>query len=505
MEPLKRINTDISSTEIVKDFAIQPDFQSLDTFYEIVSSATEDITKTVYEHLANYTQNIRDIDCCGIHQLYSLAQELDIKNLFSFDLTYPTPLEGLINDLSIVKSKLLTTGYVLHNEELQSIYDEFSNSTSGYLYYDISGNLLPETWSQYISGGVYDVSGYYVSGGVFSTVSASNEFSTSGLYLSTSIDTNRYISGFIEPLIKDHLEYYTSDSLSGTVLSGYIEEYRGFLDSIYSNPNTIWFDDSVNILQETTHTLRNICLIISYQRERLKEVFKSFSRIGTARGISQVLEKYILRNYTKDVDWHQYTLTGDITSEVSSSFELQTYLPSVSAINRRFDVQIQEYYDSTEYLNISGGVFNLSGGRHPYWTSDSLADSITNSEHTSAEVLEFYTQLGFEGYTINEMAEYMNDIYDVYSPEGSLHTFPLLLKVYNMIQELSGAYNDIYNVYHNSIPTFYETPASANNFATISGVYFDQINGFYLPTLTGYSSVSGLAFHQPINDYLTQL
>ena len=70
-----------------------------------VLSAYEDLGQTVYERIANFTQNTADIDTCNIHQLLSLATETNTP-FENYNVPLPSEIEKYLDIASISKGKL---------------------------------------------------------------------------------------------------------------------------------------------------------------------------------------------------------------------------------------------------------------------------------------------------------------------------------------------------------------------------------------------------------------
>lgn len=388
---LERINGNFSVTDKLKEYAQNPVWQEeYSSLWEFVSGATDGIGKVIYEHIANFVQNIRDIDTCGLHQLYSLAKELNVEQLFSYDLNYPGDLGEIMDNLSINKSYLLTSGYILTNENLKSIYTNLGINISSQLY-------------------IYD---------------------------------QTYISGFLEPIISANLiqnSLYTSNS----VYSGLALDYQGFMDDIYSDPNIVWSETTSGmIIEECTHTLRNVAIRASYQRETLKKIAQKHAMIGTTNSIEKIIGEYILRSFTKKDDWRLYTIPSGATKsiEINNAYTMEQSLPKITDINTYFGVDVVEYWDNTEYLNISAmsplvcgligyttgymvtsnvdvsGNYNtgniltsfpqygtglcgyvVTGGNARFWEGDYLRDSIDVSDITSGMLSAYYSHIGLTG------------------------------------------------------------------------------------------------------------
>ena len=333
---LIKVNGDFSSTDKARDYAINPVWKNYDALWAFVSASQEEIGKTVYEHTSNLIQNVRDIDTCGLHQLYSIAKELDVEQIFSYDLAYPVELEEIMNTLSVGRSFELTSGYILHDRTLSGIYDSIGITLSSIQYYDITGGIT-------ISG----------------------NFTSTGIVTGDVIIDDDYISGFVEPIIKNNLTENSIFLGSGNYDNVSLEEhayktsliYQGFMDDIYYNPNSIWTSStSAEIVNYCTHILRNICIRASYQRETLKTIAQKHAMIGSTNAIEKLIGEYILRSFTKKDDWRLYVEpSGSMKPQkLNDAYEMEQYLPSINDVaNPNFDVRVVEYWDNTEYMNIS--------------------------------------------------------------------------------------------------------------------------------------------------------
>lgn len=433
---IEKINSDFSISTRAKDFVINPVWQDMTSLWNFVSGSSEGIGQLIYEHVENFVQNIRDIETCNMHSLYSMAKELNVEQLFSYDLSYPYDLDNLMNILSTGKSITLTSGIILSNESLKEIYSDFGLS--------VSATLTGQIGSQYI------------------------------------VDLN-YITGFMEPSIKSILSINSTIPLSSE-LSGIALEYQGFMDDIYSNPSIV-FDSTTSgiIIDECTHTLRNIAIRASYQRETLKRIAQKHAMIGTNNALEKIIGDYILRSFTKKSDWRLYIEpSGDLKpSSINNAYKMEQSLPSINDINSYFDINVIEYYDNTEYMNISAAspllcgitgystVMNISsgidisgnlisalvsatipnygiglcgyvitGGNSRYWEGESLANSILYSDHTSGEVSAFYRNLGLSG-SLSDSWNLQTTLFDTFSPSS--------LNRMAVIPELTGTISDAFS------------------------------------------------------------
>ncbi len=453
---LQKINSDFAFTDHVKDYSINPKWKEEYTqLWNFISGSTETIGQAVYESISNFVQNVRDIDTCGLHQLTSIAFELDVEQVFSYNLQYPADLETLMNKLSVQRSYLLTTGYMLLDENLSAIYSDTT----------ITSAVSTLTHSQF--------TGWIETTGIISGKTGAPErvvFFTDKQIRSLSGETIvvdlEYLTGFLEPTIYANLStnaLWPMDSEQ----SGIALEYQGFMDHIYSNPSST-FDSSTSadIITECTHTLRNIVIKSSYLREMLKNIAQKHAMIGSTKAIQKLIGEYILRSFTKKQDWRLYVQPSGTmsTDSIKREYKLNSLLPSITTPDPYFFVDVVEYWDDTEYLNISasspflcgivgyviepvtttsldlsGNIISatttasvpiydntglcgymVTGGSDRFWEGDSLVDSILFSEHTSADVSAFYTNIGLSG-DFNKNWNLQTKLWDTYSVSGYNH------------------------------------------------------------------------------------
>lgn len=169
--------------------------------------------------------------------------------------------------------------------------------------------------------------------------------------------------------------------------------YNWFLES--NLPNVLELelgtDDPIDyaaIVADVARILTDITITLIIRREVLKSVAAQYSKIGTNTGVEKVVGNYFLRNYTsRSSDW-------DLDSKVASVSD--SYLPTLSKIGDSFNVDLIEYWDETDYLNISAEsdvVYREVHGVEEYKAFDigasgQLVSSIQNREITYLEPTE---------------------------------------------------------------------------------------------------------------------
>jgi hypothetical protein len=229
---------------------------------------------------------------------------------------------------------------------------------------------------------------------------------------------NSYVSKFLYEREKKVREYvsliediniYSSDLVSGTLLCLENEEVNSFFD-VYPPTNPLSGTPvSGDMIENTVHILRNNCLAISYARDYLKQTSQKHAIIGTATVITNVIKEHLYRYFAPAETWRYYEFTDPINPSLSARAALNNLSGDIA------DVRIIEYFDTTEYMNISAFTDLPTGpivnGR--YWEGDMLQNAIDQSEHTEAEILQFYQNAGF-GNNANwvEVSGLLAEIYD---------------------------------------------------------------------------------------------
>lgn len=111
---IAKINENFDPIETVKTYRTQPILVDngkvlFDDFYgSIIGSISSEPTalgRVIYEKIANFTDNVADIETCNIPALYSMCNQYNI-NPKQFDLSYPGALSRIMNLASISHSKL---------------------------------------------------------------------------------------------------------------------------------------------------------------------------------------------------------------------------------------------------------------------------------------------------------------------------------------------------------------------------------------------------------------
>ena len=81
--------------------------------WKTIDNVIDDIGKEVYDKIANYVDNISNIDLCNIKALNSICKYTKYNNTALLSYNYPTEIEDLINIFSINKNLLINSSKVL--------------------------------------------------------------------------------------------------------------------------------------------------------------------------------------------------------------------------------------------------------------------------------------------------------------------------------------------------------------------------------------------------------
>jgi hypothetical protein len=170
---------------------------------------------------------------------------------------------------------------------------------------------------------------------------------------------------------------------------------------------------SGDLIENTTHALRNIVLKTSYQRDYLKNVSRKHAIVGTSRIVQTIVSEYIARNFSSNSYWGYHTFEG-VSSPATDISNLEVIDEELSS-NILGDIKVIEYFDSTEYMNISASTDPLTSValvNERFWEGDIADTAQLLSEHTSAEVSSFYKNLGLN-LTADEIQNFINHVYDM--------------------------------------------------------------------------------------------
>lgn len=468
---LNKKNSDFVLSEHLKFLVQNPQWQTdYPYLWQFIAESSDQIYSEIYERVSNLVQNVRDVDTCTLHALDSLAVEVGQENLFSYNLNYPPDLEKLMELFSVGRSVLFQQGKMLLDSSLTGIVEELSGLVDNYT---VSGQPIAEVVDM---SSLEDYAAY-----IGTTTTAMSANLTSG-YI---IDDSKYID-----LLRTSLSSHLADKLSyldvlttcgiiipaevtsenyGETLSlalqvpytHYLEanEYVGFIDDIWNGaepttPLAYNSSTSATIVSAATNTLVDICIKASYVRDTLKMVAKKYSMIGTANSIKKLIAEYIKRSLSKQVGlsaWRYSEISGypgSITAKTSSQVLIETFCNPLSAMDG-LNIDILEYFDATEYLNINTpsptltgvagfttsnvlstwfdadgfhstvvqieiptyydtGTPSIPGGNPRYWEEAFKKSAINGNSSLTADVYKFYETLGLDYTTLSGISAWLS-------------------------------------------------------------------------------------------------
>jgi hypothetical protein len=190
-------------------------------------------------------------------------------------------------------------------------------------------------------------------------------------------------------------DYYDSGPLSGQPLSG-------------------------DMIENATHFLRNVCLNTTYQRENLRTIPIKHQMLGTARIIENMISEYIYRRFSSpSASWNLYEFPElSAVNPISENIIVGADVSEVSSIIYN-NIDVVEYLDNTEYLNLSAITDASSADvNERFWENLDLIR--LTSEHTDAEVSSFYYNIGLTDMSYGEISAFINQIYDMGAVSATL-------------------------------------------------------------------------------------
>ena len=194
-----------------------------------------------------------------------------------------------------------------------------------------------------------------------------------------------------ETKVKDYFLFVDMfNSANNIDYMGYESDYNLFEVTSNGTPllTTSGTDYVLNtyLIKMTAVKLRNIALRTSYLREELKRLVRKYNVNGSELIIS-ILIKDLLRKYAYNTG-EKWRYSNDAGDQIVSG--------NVSE-NPNFEIDVIEYFDGTEYLNISTELtpsganedllnLNLPSLNEQYWSEES--DKI--NEITKSQITDFY-------------------------------------------------------------------------------------------------------------------
>lgn len=249
------------------------------------------------------------------------------------------------------------------------------------------------------------------------------------------------------------------------------------------------------IASDVAKSMADFTIAIMVRRDLLKKLSYRYAQIGSNDNLKKTIKSYIARNYTKrDNDWKMIS-NAAISNDV--------FLPTLNDLAENFDVDIDEYYDNTDYLNISaesarkmkadtvivdvasayidasGNIAStyvqmdkieytptdeplISGGNERFWETNAYRYQFVN---TSSDIYQFYQNVkGSELKDAVEISALMDKVYSDHALSSLIASSDAMNRKY--IGDDSSYFQAI-NLGNPNYPTI----APINNLAGLSKLY----------------------------------
>lgn len=133
---IRRVNESFNNAEYYKSLALPENLNNNPTLFDRFFaasvgtgylSANQDLGQTVFERIANFTQNHADIDTCNITQLLSLADQTSTP-ASDYSAVYPTDISNMLDIASVPRTKLwgISDDTPLMPQSIGEKYDTYS-------------------------------------------------------------------------------------------------------------------------------------------------------------------------------------------------------------------------------------------------------------------------------------------------------------------------------------------------------------------------------------------
>lgn len=324
IDSVVRKNGDFAIADKLKELIINNYFQDQDRLWKFFEESSDGFSQVLYESIVNMMENVGDIDLCTLEDLKNIASMLNVQNLTMFDLPLSDELISLIDTYSVNKEYVL---YGRHSTtDIETIFgiDAFDRNDPA---------LVEQVNAAYMSD-LVDVS--------------FKEVLLNMLYDPTSADGQEHIA-ILELIVPD--EYLTTEY-------DYLVGVRdGTTDRLSDSAHYTLLNNS-DLLDIASKFLRNYSIRILFFRENLKSIAQKNAILGTQKVIEKMLTEYVIKGYSNIEDFgffvplktEEEALNLGINND---SFRSWTrFLNNVSDLGSLLDIEVVEYYDTTEYMNI---------------------------------------------------------------------------------------------------------------------------------------------------------
>lgn len=325
IDSVVRKNGDFAFADKLKELIINNYFKDQDRLWQFFEECSDGFAQVLYESISNMMENISDIDLCTLYDLKNIAKMLNVQNLSMFDLPLSDEITSLVDTFSVNKE------YVLYGRHSTTDIETVFGIT------DFDRND-PDQAEQVNSGYMSEL-----------VDTAFKEVFLNMLYDPTSQDGQDHIEilGLIVP------DEYLDDGEYA-----YLEGVRDGTTTRLSDSAHYAYLNSSNLIDVASKFMRNYCIRILFFRENLKSIAQKNSILGTQKIIEKMLTEYVIKGYSNIEDFGYYVpiktedqiLGAGVNND---SFRSWTrFLKTVTDLGSLLDIQVVEYYDTTEYMNI---------------------------------------------------------------------------------------------------------------------------------------------------------
>lgn len=429
--------------------------------YNTISAISEDIGNKLYEETLNYIDNIGNIDICKTYALQSMLKMLGLNyNVFSIINRFPDELIELINIFSIRSDYLLNSNivskYIYENMQLSCLSDNLSENSLSIInhidkdkldefiknifrsqlekiclhtYYDdlsISNILTQEeTYIRYITNNhniveytqvyknsITELKYKYKIDKNFDEKSIVDDIEQGILKLDDFTEGQQII-------LNEEIKYRKAPYKSNKLTSRYkyfkeqlIQKYIDAIEYIYINlaedtyknyniydvnPNYIYDikQNNISLLKKDSSNL----VVIDF--DIIELVCEQLLRItNIVRELRNIVKTHVQKNYMKGT----FILLSYIINEyLKLNYNIEN---SITEKN----IELIEYYDTTNYFNISTDIDNkyqLTGTNQQYW-----GQNLTLSTFIDLDITNIFNKSNF--LTTKNYSIVSNDIENFY-------------------------------------------------------------------------------------------
>ena len=368
-----RKNGDFAFVDNLKELIVNDYFKDQDNLWEFFDTAanSEDgetsIIKVIYEGVANMMENVADIDLCTLTDLKNIAILLNVENLSLFDIPWSDQLESLIDTYSVNREFVLYGRHSLTDvEEVFGDNATDSEINAGYL-----DQLVDTSFKEVLINMLFDP---------------------------TSDEGIEHI-GIIELVVPE--EYLGSDYT-------YVARVRdGTIDRLDDHAHYELLNTG-DMLDVAAKFCRNYCIKILFLRETLKSITQKNSILGSQKIIEKMLTEYVIREYSNIEEFGFFVPTKSESEILSMGINNDPFrswtkfLKNIGDLGSLLEVEVVEYYDNTEYMNIAPSSIPYKTNEVPI--TEMYAEPYLNASGQIEYLPPVLRTIGYETVTTSEPA-----------------------------------------------------------------------------------------------------